>query len=227
MGWTSVLKAGAKWIGKGAKATAEATGKAVIHPQETIKGAGAAAKTVAVGGALGYVGWQKLTTDESVVGIVSDALIGKDNTEAIGDTIHGATEGIRDLKESVSGMTETVSGTMGNVDSKLSGISNFLGSVTSGNGGNMMSGFLGNLVHGNVSGLSIMGLVLSAFLLFGRFGWMGKIAGAMLGMMMIGGNAQAVQKQLTVQAAVAQAEESKLTAATSQGEAEQIHRSRR
>ena len=48
--------------------------------------------------------------------------------------------------------------------------------------------FFSNLFSGNVSGMSMLGLVASAFLIFGRFGWMGKIAGALLGMMMIGNN---------------------------------------
>ena len=46
-----------------------------------------------------------------------------------------------------------------------------------------------SLGSGNVSGLSIAGLVAAAFLIFGRFGWLGKIAGAFLGMMLIGNNA--------------------------------------
>jgi hypothetical protein len=49
--------------------------------------------------------------------------------------------------------------------------------------------FFRNLGSGNVSGLSIAGLVAAAFLIFGRFGWLGKIAGAFLGMMLIGNNA--------------------------------------
>ena len=73
-------------------------------------------------------------------------------------------------------------------DKNLNGISNFLGSMTNGNGGNMFSNFFSNLFSGNVSGMSMLGLVASAFLIFGRFGWMGNIAGALLGMMMIGNN---------------------------------------
>ena len=34
-------------------------------------------KTATVGAAAGYVGWEKLTTDKSVVRIVSDAVIGE------------------------------------------------------------------------------------------------------------------------------------------------------
>ena len=82
---------------------------------------------------------------------------------------------------------------MTSVDSKWSGMSNFLRGVFSGNGGDMFSNFFSNLGKGNVSGLSLAGLVLSALLVFGRFGWLGKIAGAVLGMMMIGNNANMSQ----------------------------------
>ena len=105
MSWASLLKAGGKavtWAGKNA-------GKALLHPQQTLKGAGTAIKSVAVGGGLGYVGWKKLTTDESVVGIVSDAIIGEKATQKVSDTVSGAVDGIRDLKDSVSGMRERVS----------------------------------------------------------------------------------------------------------------------
>ena len=59
MSWESLLKLGgkaAKWAGRGAKAVLETGGKAVLHPQQTLKGAGAAVKTAAVGGGLGYIG---------------------------------------------------------------------------------------------------------------------------------------------------------------------------
>ena len=138
MSWASLLKAGGKavtWAGKNA-------GKALLHPQQTLKGAGTALKTAAVGGGLGYVGWKKLTTDESVVGIVSDAIIGEKATQKVSDTVSGAVDGIRDLKDSVSGMSERVSSAAGNVDSKLNGISSFLSDVSSGNGGQMLGGFL-------------------------------------------------------------------------------------
>lgn len=40
-------------------------------------------KSAVVGGSLGYIGWEKLTTDKSVVGIVSDAVIGEDTTKKL------------------------------------------------------------------------------------------------------------------------------------------------
>lgn len=124
MSWASLLKGAgraAKWVGKGAVNTLEGAGKVALHPAQSLKAAGTAVKTAAVGGGLGYVGWKKLTTDESVVGIVSDAIIGKEATQKVEDTVHGAVDGIRDLKESVGGMTEKVSSAAENVDGKLNG----------------------------------------------------------------------------------------------------------
>ena len=196
MGWAAVLKAGGKaasWVGKGTAKVLETGGRAIMHPAQSLKGAGAAAKTAAVGAGLGYVGWKKITTDESVVGIVSDALIGEKATEKIGNTVSGAVDGIRDLKESVGGMTEKVSSAAENVDGKLNGISSFISDVSSGNGGEMLGGFLGNLTRGNVSGMGVLGLVLSSFLVFGRFGWMARLAGAVLAMMTIGNNSKRAQ----------------------------------
>ena len=95
---------------------------------------------------------------------------------------------MRGVKFGPSGSNSRLSSAAENVDGKLNGISSFLSDVSSGNGGEMLGGFLGNLTHGNVSGMGIMGLVLSAFLVFGRFGWLAKLAGAMLAMMTIGNN---------------------------------------
>lgn len=71
--WNSILKYG----GKAAKATGRSMGHAALHPSQTLRGTGQAVKTAAIGGAVGYVGWEKLTTDKSVVHIVSDAVIGE------------------------------------------------------------------------------------------------------------------------------------------------------
>ena len=189
------IKSTAEVVGKGAKGAVELTGKAIMHPAKTVKTTGAAVKTLAAGGALGYVGWQKLTSDDSVVEIVSDALIGEKNTQAIADTVHGTAEGIREMRTQVGTMTESVTSTMQGVDSKLNGISNFISQVSGGNGGEMLGGFFNNLTQGNIKGMGIMGLVLSAFLLFGRFGWIGKLAGAVLAMMTIGNNSGVRQQQ--------------------------------
>ena len=188
MSWATVLKAGLKFMGSGAKATAKTVGHTVLHPQQTIKGMGTATKTAAVGAATGYVAWEKLTTDKSVARIVGDAVVGSDTIDSVGEKVEGVGNAVSSLGETASNAMNGVSEAVNGANSNLNGISNFLGSMTNGNGGNMFSNFFSNLFSGNVSGMSMLGLVASAFLIFGRFGWMGKIAGALLGMMMIGNN---------------------------------------
>ena len=189
MSWATVLKAGLKFMGSGAKATAKTVGHSVLHPQQTIKGMGTATKTAAIGGATGYVAWEKLTTDKSVARIVGDAVVGSDTIDSVGEKVEGVSNAVSNLGETASNAMNGVSEAVNGANNNLNGISNFLGSMTNGNGGNMFSNFFSNLFSGNVSGMSMLGLVASAFLIFGRFGWMGKIAGALLGMMMIGNNA--------------------------------------
>ena len=193
MGWSTFLKTTGKYVLKGGRATVESAGSAVIHPQRTIKGLGTAAKTAAVGGGMAYVGWEKLTTDKSVTRIVGAAVVGEGTMESVSNKVDTAIEGVNDLKEKVGETVSTMNEAMTDVNSKWSGMSNFLRGIFSGNGGNMIGNFFSNLGKGNVSGLSLAGLVVSALLVFGRFGWLGKIAGAVLGMMMIGNNANMSQ----------------------------------
>ena len=84
---------------------------------------------------------------------------------------------------------------MSDVNSKWNGMQHFLKNIFNGNGTNMFGNFFSNLGKGNVSGMSLIGLVASSLLVFGRFGWLGKIAGAVLGMMLIGNNAHVSQSQ--------------------------------
>ena len=83
----------AKGVGTATAATGKSMGKAVLHPSQTLRGAGQAVKTATIGGAVGYVGWEKLTTDKSVVRIVSDAVVG----ESVTDTIACTADGVREL----------------------------------------------------------------------------------------------------------------------------------
>ena len=189
MSWATLLKAGLKFMGSGAKATAKTVGHTVLHPQQTIKGMGTATKTAAVGAATGYVAWEKLTTDKSVARIVGDAVVGSDTIDSVGEKVEGVGNAVSSLGETASNAMNSVSDAVNGANSNLNGINNFLGNMSGGNGGNMVSNFFSNLFSGNVSGMSMLGLVASAFLIFGRFGWLGKIAGVLLGMMMIGNNA--------------------------------------
>ena len=151
-------------------------------------------KTATVGATAGYVGWEKLTTDKSVVRIVSDAVIGEDTTNAISGTAKVATETVNKLTGKAEQTFDSVSQASSSLSSTLDGASNFLSGVSNGNAGNMLGNFFSNLAHGKVSGLSIVGLIAGAFLVFGRTGWLGKIAGIFLTMMMIGNNTQRQQE---------------------------------
>lgn len=193
MGWASFLKAALRVGGRATKATVTTMGSAVLHPQQTLRGMGTATKSAVVGGSLGYIGWEKLTTDKSVAGIVSDAVIGEKTTDKISDTLTGIGDGVRDIKDSVNGLSNGVNGAINSVDSKWEGMSGFLRALFSGHGGDMLGNFFSNIGKGNVSGMSIVGLIVSALLVFGRFGWLGKIAGAVLGIMMIGNNSSLSQ----------------------------------
>ena len=174
-----------KGVGTATATTGKSMGKAVLHPSQTLRGAGQAVKTATIGGAVGYVGWEKLTTDKSVVRIVSDAVIGEPATNTLAETA----DGVRELTGKAGEAVSSVSGAVTGIDNKLNGVSNFLRQASGGGVLDMFGNFFRNLGSGNVSGLSIAGLVAAAFLIFGRFGWLGKIAGAFLGMMLIGNNA--------------------------------------
>ena len=179
----------AKGMGKAASATGKSAGQAMLHPSQTLRGAGQAVKTATAGAAVGYVGWEKLTTDKSVARIVSEAVVGKSVTNALA----GTTEDVKELKDKAGETVSAIGEAVGGADSKLNGVSNFLRETSGGGLLDMLGGFLQNLGGGNVSGLNIAGLIAAAFLVFGRFGWLGKIAGLFLGMMLIGNNAGVVR----------------------------------
>ena len=172
--WSTLLKYGGKamkGVGTATATTGKSMGKAVLHPSQTLRGAGQAVKTATIGGAVGYVGWEKLTTDKSVVRIVSDAVIGEPATNTLAETA----DGVRELTGKAGEAVSSVSGAVTGIDNKLNGVSNFLRQASGGGGLDMFGNFFRNLGSGNVSGLSIAGLVAAAFLIFGRFGWLGKI----------------------------------------------------
>lgn len=208
--WSSLLKNS----GKAISATSRSVGSAVIHPSHTLRGAGSALKTATVGAAAGYVGWEKLTTDKSVARIVSDAVIGEDATNAISGTVKSAGNKVNQLTDKAEQTMANVNQATSDLSSTLNGASNFLGSVSNGNGGNMLGNFFSNLANGKVSGMSIAGLIAGAFLVFGRFGWLGKIAGAFLMMMTIGNNANLLQETTVANSNTRQ---------TSSRQEEQIH----
>jgi phage-related protein len=191
--WSSI----ARGTGRVLCATGKSTGQAVLHPAQTLMGTGRALKCLTVGGATAYVGWEKLTTDKSVCRIVGDAVVGEKTVDSVNETM----EDVKDLKAKAGQTMDAVDNTLTDVNSKWSGMSTFLQNLAGGNGLGMLGNFFGNLAGGNVSGLSLAGLVASALLLFGRFGWLGKMAGAVMAMMMIGNNSRVLGASAAYEAA--------------------------
>ncbi len=162
-------------------------GYPLLHPQRTLRGLGKTTGTVVAGGAAGYVGWEKLTTDKSLTRIVGDAVIGKETCDTVSNTVSNVAKLPEKAIDTMDNLTQTVDG----ASNQMSGIGNFVQNMTGGNFLDGIGNFFSNIGNGKVSGMSLLGLVASAFMLFGRFGWFGKIAGALLGMMILGNNMKA------------------------------------
>ena len=193
--WTKLLQGAgkaAKGVGTVTKATGKAVGGSVLHPQQTLRGAGNAMKTAAVGSAAGYVAWEKIVNDKSVLETTTDIVVGKDAKEKVTEAV----DSVAELKDKAGEAVDSVNNAMTDLNSKWSGMSNFFSNIFSGNAVDMFGSFFGNLAKGKVSGFSLVGLVAAAFLTFGRFGWLGKIAGAMLGMMLIGNNSRSEERRV-------------------------------
>lgn len=163
----------------------------VLHPQKSLGTLGKTTTRVVVGAGAGYVGWEKLTTDKSLTRIVGDAVIGSEACDTIDHTVTSVAELPGKAVESLDGLTQSVDG----ATNQMSGIGNFVQNMSSGNFLDGIGNFFSNIGKGSVSGMSLLGLVASAFMLFGRFGWFGKIAGALLGMMILGNNMGVSQTQ--------------------------------
>ncbi len=156
----------------------------LVHPHRTVKEGFSIAKKGAILGTAGYLGWERLTTGKSLARIAGETVVGK---SALDGTI-SLSRDVNELRKEAGDTLGKVNKTLTGVDGGLSGVKNFFQGILSGNGGNMLGDFFSNLGSGKVSGLGIAGLIGAAMLIFGRFGWFGKIAGALLGMLVIGNN---------------------------------------
>lgn len=192
--WSTVLR----WAGKPFKSL----GGAAVHPQQTLVGAGRAVKTATIGAGVGYVGWEALVNDKPVAQTVGDVILGEEAHAAVKDTVNGTVSAVSSTigsaKDAISGVSDAV-GNINQTASSWGGIGSFFQNLTSGNGLNMFGNLFSNIFSGKVSMMSMLGLVASGLLIFGRFGWLGKIAGALLAMLLIGNNSRVVQQQQTQQ----------------------------
>lgn len=185
--WKSIVNYGKS----AARGSGQVMTYAVTHPKQS-----------AIAGAAGYAGWQYLANDKPLIDSAgdmargaADIAFGEQRVEKVavlaGDTVTAVGDAVTAVGDKIDAATKTVSGavtTARETTSALSGISNFFQGLTSGNGLGMIGSFFGNLASGNVGGLGIAGLIGAAILCFGRFGFLGKILGGMLAMMVIGNN---------------------------------------
>ena len=175
--------------------TGKSIGGAGIHPQRTLYGLGTAAKTAVVGGGMGYLAWENIVNDKPVLRTIGDTLVGEETVDKVDEALSQTADRVERMTEKAGETIESMNATMSDVNSKWNGMQHFLKNIFNGNGTNMFGNFFSNLGKGNVSGMSLIGLIASSLLVFGRFGWLGKIAGAVLGMMLIGNNAHVSQSQ--------------------------------
>ena len=190
--WGTLLKYGKRAANSSA---AKTMGDAMIHPQRTLTGLGKATKTAAIGGGMGYLAWENIVNDKPIVRTVADVLVGEETVDKGLEVVSGASDKVESMVEKVGEGMQNVSSSVSGLSGTWGGIGSFLKNMLGGNGQNMFGNFFGNIGKGNVSGLSMFGLIASSLLIFGRFGWLGKIAGALMGMMLIGSNSRGIQAE--------------------------------
>ena len=206
MGWLSLgTKILAKTWKGGAKATSSLWkgGSTVLGGTSKILGAAAKnPKTAATLGVASFAGWKMLDDPNKSFGTAVGETV-RQTVNGSGDFAHDVVNGftgentVEDIKEGASVLTESIKetlgetkGLLGTLSETLQGLGKFIGNIFGGNGTNMFANFFNNFGDGKVSGLSIAGLLAACYMMFGRSGLLGKIGGALLAMMLIGGNSQ-------------------------------------
>ena len=158
-------------------------------------------KTTVAAGVASFAGWRMLDHPEESAGTAVGKTV-RSGVDGSGDFLHDAVNGftgeetveevkdttthvVNDLKETVA-ESKNVLGSLGNTLQELgSSIGNLLGS-----GINMISNLFANISNGRISGLGIGGLIAASYMMFGRTGLLGKISGALLATMLIGGTSR-------------------------------------
>lgn len=160
----------------------------VTHAGTAVQVVGKTTKTAVVGGGLGYMAWESVVNDKPVIQTASEVLVGKKTTEKVSDVVSGTVDGVGKVVTGAGNLVEDAGNMLSETNNSTSGVGKFFQGLFTGNGLGMIGDFFQNIGKGKISGLSLAGLIGAAILSFGRFGWLGKIAGAFFGMMIIGNN---------------------------------------
>ena len=223
MSWLSIgTRIVPKLFKGGAKATSTLWRGSTAVVKSTAQVAGAAAKnpktTLAVG--IGsYAGWKVIDNPEQSFGTA----VGESTREVANktgnfahdfvngftgeDTVEDVRDGTKDMFTDIKETMGETKGLLGTMSDMLQGLGKFLDNIFGGNGMNMFTNFFSNFGAGKVSGLGIGGLLAGCYMMFCRSGLLSKIGGAMLAMMMIGGNSQRRSNSETETLAQSQSQE--------------------
>ncbi len=176
------------WVSciKGLKDVAKTSGESLLHPLRTGRSAINLTLGATAASTIGYSAWNYFLNDKPVGRTLSEMVIGKDAVDEIASDTKDLSSSLSNAKETLNEVKKVTSETK----NMFSGLTEFFKNFKSDNVGGMIENFLSNLINGKVSFTSILGLIISSFMVFGRFSWMGKIAGALIGAMTIGNNSK-------------------------------------
>jgi len=170
---------------------------AITFPWTHKKQIATAGVSIGAFGVGGKLAWDKLVNDKDVLenlgAMSNDAVMGlKDGGKDFGrGFINGASQDpdvkaaakvVDDTGKKVKETAEDIFEHGRGVGNMLSEIVNTIGSFFGG-----VSNMLSSLTNGKVGGLGVVGLLASAYLIFGRTGILGKIGGLLMGMTLLSG----------------------------------------
>lgn len=192
-GLESAFKAYAKEVGS--KKAKETWGDIVKY---RLKSTSAKTALIATGGTI--IGSKYVFADQGLVEQSANLAFGKKGTKKITDT---ADKAANKVKETASSIKHSFAGDstpsyrsqevqyQQSGDSSTPEVGRYIGGSVGnafGNGISTAGGFLSNLSHGNVSSMSLIELIASSYMCFGRFGLLTKALGALIGGMTLKNN---------------------------------------
>lgn len=201
-GIESAFKAYAKEVGE--KKARESWGDILKY---RVKSTSAKSAALAVGGTV--IGGKYVFADQGLVEQSANLAFGKKGTKKITDTAGKAADHVKEtassVKQSITGIGHNVSGGdiqrsyQGSTYPQMAGsgapaVGGYIGGAVGnavGNGMSTAGGFINNLSHGNVSSMSLLELIASSYMCFGRFGLLTKALGALIAGMTLKNNSQA------------------------------------
>lgn len=125
------------------------------------------------------VATRALEFGKGVIGGTVAAVTGDKDVQNVTKT---AVETGKEVTQTVKATASRAADAVGGVGGTLKGVVDVIGGIFGG-AANMLS----NLTNGKVGGLGVVGLLASAYLIFGRTGILGKIGGLLMGMTLLSG----------------------------------------